>query len=134
MDLLQALPGSILRNGPTAHTLQWTTFLRRRGPLLRNRSATTRTLSRRQNLPPDAEVIAAQNQPDLIVGKTALGEHLDKGRVVLMVSLRFDACPGLRAVAFDLESDRVHLVVPQPADADVLDADQLGEVLDFIHQ
>jgi len=91
-------------------------------------------LRRRQNLPPDPEVIASENQSDVVVAKASFGEHLDESRVVLSDGLRLDTCTGLRPVTFDFEPDGIHLVVAQPADADMFDADQFGQVFDLICQ
>ena len=43
-----------------------------------SRNASRTNLHRRQNLPPDPEVIASEDQPDVIVAEAALGEHLDE--------------------------------------------------------
>jgi hypothetical protein len=53
---------------------------------------------------------------------------------VLSDGLRLDTCTGLRPVTFDFEPDGIHLVVAQPADADMFDADQFGQVFDLICQ
>src|SRR5689334_22567406 len=78
-------------------------------------------LRRRQNLLPDPEVIAAEDQPNVIVAEAALGKHLDERCVVLADSLGLDTCAWFGAVTLDFESYRIHLVVTQPADADVFD-------------
>src|SRR5262245_5261803 len=80
----------------------------------------------RKYLLPDSQIVAAQNQPDLLIGKSALRESLDEVVVVFVNGLCLGACerPWTCKMTFNLAGAGIRLVMAKPAHADVLRPNQ----------
>src|SRR5919106_17951 len=89
-----------------------------------------------QHLAHHAKEISADNHSDILILEAALLQHSDKCFPMFVHALALDLawraprCGRARHVAIV----RMPLVVPEPADADMLDPDSLGQMLTLVDE